>query len=416
MKIGIIGAGWNGCHIALELAREGHQVVVLERNTDIFRGVSGDFGIRLHKGPHYPRSKATRDSCLAAFERFCRIYPELVVAHEASIYAHGTSDALGEPSKVTSDQFAAVCHESPECRALNLGTEGFTALESAFELEEPSVVLGRRLRNFFAGRLIQAGVEVRCNFQVLSNEVLDNGVRLHGADGQALAFDRVINASGYQALIPDSFPATLPVAMDVVYQVCLGLTYEDNMPAEKPLSFIVMDGWFPCLMPLIESDAAPARHYVLTHGSYTIMGSFDTPDEARAMLGQIEDGFVEGKVKPLCEAQMQRFWPVFDRRFSYTGWKGAVLAKLRTRTEFRSSPVFENANTIYVFPGKVSNVLAAADEVLALLQDRDCIEQQGFRYVREGVLASARQEIQSRAAVGERNTASLQTFEALQGH
>ena len=50
MKIAIIGGGWTGCHLAISLSKLGHDVTILERNTDIFQGVSGNFGIRLHKG------------------------------------------------------------------------------------------------------------------------------------------------------------------------------------------------------------------------------------------------------------------------------------------------------------------------------------------------------------------------------
>ena len=50
MKIAIIGGGWTGCHLAISLSKKGHDVTILERNTDIFQGVSGNFGIRLHKG------------------------------------------------------------------------------------------------------------------------------------------------------------------------------------------------------------------------------------------------------------------------------------------------------------------------------------------------------------------------------
>ena len=41
MKIAIIGAGWYGCHLALVLKEEGHDVTVFEKNSEIFRGASG---------------------------------------------------------------------------------------------------------------------------------------------------------------------------------------------------------------------------------------------------------------------------------------------------------------------------------------------------------------------------------------
>lgn len=65
MFIAVIGAGWSGAHMALTLTKEGHKVVLLDKQNNIFSGTSGKFGIRLHRGPHYPRSKMTRDNCAA---------------------------------------------------------------------------------------------------------------------------------------------------------------------------------------------------------------------------------------------------------------------------------------------------------------------------------------------------------------
>lgn len=408
MHIAVAGAGWSGCHIALELAARGHRVLLIEREADIFNGVSGSFGIRLHKGPHYPRSRATRDLCATTLQRFCAHYPELVVAHEAAVYAHGTLDAIGRPSKVSGEVFAEVCHESPGCRRIDLSASGYRNLEAAYDLNEPSAVLGGRLRDYFRARLATAGVEVRCQRQVLEAHAGGGRVRLSLDGGESVEVDRLVNTTGYQSLVPPAVPV-----LDVVYQVCLGLDYEDREPGQKPISFIVMDGWFPCLMPCIDRHDQLPRNYVLTHGSYTILGSFPTPGRARALLESLDDAFVESKVRLLSEQQMCRFWPGFRPRFRYTGWKGVVLAKLRTRSEFRGAVVFEQAGVIHVFPGKITHVLQAGDEVLALLEDSDCIVKDGLRHVRGGVLDSARREIVEKPQAGEANTADLQTHEML---
>lgn len=138
-------AGIVATHYALVLAKAGHRVVLLDKAPEIFREVSGDLGIRLHKRPHYPRSKSTRQSCLEVFDRFCAEYPERVVAHEYAIYAQGHTDALGHRSKVSAEVFSDVCHESPECRELDFKAHGFSGLLSVFNLDEPSAMPGERL-------------------------------------------------------------------------------------------------------------------------------------------------------------------------------------------------------------------------------------------------------------------------------
>lgn len=409
----VIGAGWNGCHCALTLAKAGHRVTLLEKATQIFSGVSGDFGIRLHKGPHYPRSKTTRQSCLAAFDRFCEEYPELVIAHESAIYAQGLTDALGHKSKVTAQAFSEVCHESAECRELDFNALGFSELESAFNLDEPSAVLGERLRAYFIQKLAEAGVEVRLGAHVKS---INSHMELKVVDlgeGVSITAARVVNATGFQSLLPERFKEQFPFDVEVVYQPCLALCYKDRAPAPKPLSFIVMDGWFPCLMPAITNHGAVYDDYILTHGSYTIMGSFPAPAQAHALLASLTDDFIEANVKASTEAQMFRFWPQFLQRFHYVGWKGAVLAKLKTRSEFRSAITFEREGVIYIFPGKISNAFDAADEVLSLISNQACIEQHGFRYAANGVLATARQELEEKPQAWEQSTCNLQTYELM---
>ena len=57
-KIAIIGAGWFGCHIALEILKlNKFKIQIFERNKDIFNGASSNNQNRLHLGFHYPRSK-----------------------------------------------------------------------------------------------------------------------------------------------------------------------------------------------------------------------------------------------------------------------------------------------------------------------------------------------------------------------
>ncbi len=63
MHIAIIGAGWYGAHLACELAKQRHTVTLIEKNIAILSETSGTFGVRLHRGPHYPRSSETRKGC-----------------------------------------------------------------------------------------------------------------------------------------------------------------------------------------------------------------------------------------------------------------------------------------------------------------------------------------------------------------
>ena len=66
MRVKIIGAGIFGCMIAGELKRAGHEVVLIEKNSDIMQGASKFNHNRIHFGFHYPRSLSTAQQSLEA--------------------------------------------------------------------------------------------------------------------------------------------------------------------------------------------------------------------------------------------------------------------------------------------------------------------------------------------------------------
>lgn len=416
-SIAIVGAGWYGCHLAIALKKAGKDVTLFEKNPSILSEISGSFGIRLHAGPHYPRSKKTRESCRRGFKKFQDTYPELVVPHEHSFYAHGMIDADKHPSKVSNTVFKQSCRETEGFESIKPDDYGFQELSSAYRVEEPSIVLGERLRNAMLKHLQKADVKVIFNYNVSLVEPYPNRVVLsNGEDTQR--FDKMINATSYKIHQPEDDP-DFPFQMEVFYQPCLALMYRDKTPGQKPISFIVMDGSFPCIMPHIteiEPEHPKTRNYILTHGKWTIMGAYETPEIATAILGSIDDDHVKVYIQQPSEAEMCRFWPEFSKRFEYIGWKGHVLAKIKTEREFRSAVTFERDNIIQIVPGKVSNVFDVEEEVLNLLENKKIMYSGHYRFIKGGVLDQSQQEISEKPSphlnIG--NSASIGTYSETQ--
>ena len=417
--VAVIGGGWYGAHISAALALRQYSVVLFESEDAIFKGISGKFGIRIHVGPHYPRSRATRKSCQSGYHEFLVTYPELVNEHEHAIYALGRVDAAGQPSKVDANSFAAVCEELGYKNEINLQECGYNSkeLQIAFDLKEPSAVLGSRLRAFFQRKLLQVGVDVRCNVKITGLTKQGMKIIVH-AEQFSQNFDHVINTTSYKALLP--VPRPLPFDMEFVYQPCLALIYRDKSPANsgKPVSFIVMDGWYPCLMPYDDRQdkCQPITKYIMTHGQWTIMSTYDDLETAKQALSIIDDSFILEQIKAPSQAHMLTFWPNFAERFEYEGWTGEILAKLKTRKEFRSGFAIqcEQNNVISVFPGKITNIFDAERDALALINQQDILKTTaGYRYVRDSVLHHAQDEVKDKPAGDGRSTAELQTFRVL---
>jgi hypothetical protein len=413
LDVTVVGAGWYGCHIAIELSQIGHRVRLVEKESEILSRCSGTFGIRLHRGPHYPRSPATRKNCQTTFDRFIEAYPELVYWHDEAIYAYGLKDAQGYPSKTSLQAFEDVCFETKSCRRIDEKTR-YNNVAAAFDLAEPSIATGVELRRCIRARLARTDVQLSLNIRVRDVQSNSESVTLYlssqiGEDWEQKA-DFVINATGYQTLLQERLHIS-PTLNDlsVVYQACIAFTYEDQTPGLRPISFIVMDGWFPCLMPRI-GDRKGFKDYVLTHGCFTILGSYKHPDSAYAVLRGIEPSTVE-KLQTASEHEMCRFWPAFKQRFTYSGWESAVLAKPRSGVEFRSSLTFAKGRIVYVIPGKISNVFTAYDEILELL-DTSRPMHDGLQIVETGTLGASVEELQPLAFVGDsRSTHDLQTLQ-----
>lgn len=414
MKICIIGGGWYGCHLSRKLSVAGHEITVIEKNGELFNGISGKFGIRLHAGPHYPRSLKTRESCRRDFNKFIREYESLVVPHEYSFYALGDLDVFNLPPKVDLKKFKSVCAETKLISETEYPDNwGFQHLQYIANIYEPSIAVGDRLQKGFKDYLRGHDIQFIFNTFVTKLTFNKNKVAVHNRNKKIGIFDRVINTTSYQFKRILSNVNKLP--FQPKFQTCLGLIYKDKLAKScRPFSFIVMDGFFPCLMPYADnSNCTKVDKYIITHGQWTILGTFDDVNEARFLLNSLTPDNIQF-LKNKCEDEMNKFWPTFKDRFEYCTWKGEVLVKLLTEVEFRSAVTYaDNPNLIHVIPGKVSNIFDVEEEVFKLIDfnSLDVIKENGYFYVRGGVLDDAISEIKEKPQENDiRNTCSLQTY------
>lgn len=423
-KIAVIGGGWYGCHIARALKLRGYDVTLFESANDIFKGISGKFGIRLHVGPHYPRSEKTRKSCREGYAEFIKTYPELVVGHVYSTYGLGIRDVNNEPPKIDLKTFREVGKEVVS-KEIDPKKWGYNNLQSGLNVEEPSILIGDDLREKFKTYLSSAGVKIACNFKINKLVRWEDAKTMVMGEGDTCfgVFDYVVNTTSYQALLPPP-KSSLPFNLNIIYQPCLALIYEDRLSkviSLPPFSFIVIDGLFPCIMPYLtrtEEAEDAYRKYIVTHGKFTIMGSYETVQEAKACLAKIDEKFISTHVRPICETEMERFWPPFGalmpasagRRFKCVSWQGTVLAKIKTNREFRSAVTFARDGVVYVIPGKVSNVFDAERETVSLINNQNVSHQEAYQYVKNGVLDDAVNEITEPLDPKIRNACTLQTY------
>ena len=81
MKIIIIGGGWYGCYSAL-LLQDKYEIILIEKNNDIFNESSYYNQNRLHLGYHYPRNYKTRNLCKNGYNKFLKKFEKLNIVNK----------------------------------------------------------------------------------------------------------------------------------------------------------------------------------------------------------------------------------------------------------------------------------------------------------------------------------------------
>ena len=103
-SIKIIGAGIFGCVIGYELSRAGHNVIIIEQDSDIMQRASKCNHNRLHLGYHYPRSVETAKQSLEGLVTFLTNYKDAIVTNFPNYYM-----VAKENSHISSEQYINFC-------------------------------------------------------------------------------------------------------------------------------------------------------------------------------------------------------------------------------------------------------------------------------------------------------------------
>ncbi len=100
----IIGGGFFGCNIALQLKKYFPSILILEKEVDLLQRASYVNQARVHNGYHYPRSILTAFRSRINFPQFVNDYQECISSDFENYYAIGKKF-----SKVNANQFKIFC-------------------------------------------------------------------------------------------------------------------------------------------------------------------------------------------------------------------------------------------------------------------------------------------------------------------
>jgi glycine/D-amino acid oxidase-like deaminating enzyme len=162
--IAIIGGGFFGARIALELARAGRDVVLFERERELLQRASLVNQARVHGGYHYPRSLLTALRSRVNLPVFAAEYADCIETGFEKYYA-----VARQFSKVSGEQFRLFCERigAPARRAPEVVQKLFNEdlIEDVFTVEEYAFDAGA-LQTRLTHELVEAGVECRTGAEV----------------------------------------------------------------------------------------------------------------------------------------------------------------------------------------------------------------------------------------------------------
>lgn len=323
MRIRVIGGGWYGCHIALDLLKEGHDVELWERGDRLFSGASGANPARLHKGFHYPRSRLTRAACLENAEAFEREYGVLTRTIPCNVYAVAAHESLldfGSYTQMLRGEVEFVTCERPS-------DLGLVNVEGAILTGERHVVIDQA-RELFAAAL--------------------NGFAHYAAVPDRLDDPR------WDWTIDCTFCALDAEAIDR-YEPCVTVLLKG--PTDRAVT--IMDGPFPSIYPWNEAEGLCS----LTSASLTPLSkTCRTWAEADAMIADAlgDPSYLGGRALDMLD-QIARFWPAARDLFTIADMRLAVRAMPKSGADARLVDLVQISDRVLrIRAGKIDAIFRAA--------------------------------------------------------
>lgn len=361
----VIGGGFYGCVVALELSQHKKRVGLIEKETDLMQRASYINQARVHQGYHYPRSILTAHRSRINFDRFVDEFEECIYSEFQQFYAIGKIS-----SKVNADQFRRFCDRvgaplriaTKEVKALfspNLIEEVFLVREYAFD----AVKLKKKMQR----ELEQEGVDVSVNCCVkrISAEKKNLKVEYEGPEGAGeLRADYVFNCT-YAQINQIMAASELPfIPLKHEFTEMALVEVPDNL---RYMGFTIMDGPFFSIMPF------PARGlHSLSHVRYTPHHYWQDRDGERYM--EAHEYFSKANAESYHIHMLkdaQRYLPALrDCRYVESLWEiKTVLPQSEIDDSrpilFRRSELLPNV--ISIMGGKIDNVFDIREKLRAFL-------------------------------------------------
>lgn len=321
MKIAIIGGGWIGCHLAKNLMHD-HEVVLYEKQPELFTQTSFNNQNRLHYGYHYSRNSKTRELCRVTFHRFLNEYGSFTKQISRNYYS------ISNKSLIDYGTFLEIFRNDPIEEVVN----PFNNLEGTVNTIERFIDF-TNLKYYFNSELKHITVIEEINdLNSLKNQ-----------------FDWVINCTNNHLLHDDS--SFFELTLTLLYRKIAATVFD---------SITIVDGDFFSIYPYDN------ERYTVTDVQHTPICKFDSISDLYEF--QITDELVHIKTD-LIQNKILSYFPDFLNHFKYNSYFTSVKSKLYSDFSGNRNPkIIVNDNIIACYTGKIQGIYLIQDQILNQIQ------------------------------------------------
>ena len=327
MKIRVLGAGFYGAHIAVELIKAGHHVVVHELQDQIFGGASGKIPARLHLGFHYPRSKKTREACQKHVPEFMEHYGDFTRSVSTNIYAIAENSSM-----VDYPQYVDTLNGEVPFDEIDPSAFGLNHVEGAVLTQERHIITDA----------VKAYFEMALAGHITYRKAADN-----------------VCSPNYDLTVDATFCANDSAGIDRYEPCVVGLL---KGPVDTAVT--IMDGPFSSLYPWNEekglSSISSAKWTPFSKGCKTW-------EEAKYILDHLSPEEINNQAMGMFH-DLNKYYPALGTEYTLADTMVSIRAMPLSGADTRLVDIVKiGGNAVRVRAGKIDAVVQAANAIIKML-------------------------------------------------
>ena len=337
----IIGAGWYGCHIA-NILQNNYNIIIIEKEKDIFINSSYYNQNRLHLGYHYCRDYETRSLCKNNYENFKKKYNNLIDIIDNNYYG------ISKESFIDYQTYINI-YDYEKFNFCQVDNNIFINLQNKLIKVDEQVINSDRTYNYFCEKLKNIKIIFNTKFltyikygDVISITCIDknNNQQIYKCD---ILLDCTYNQAKLSKKIYN-------------YELTISLLFKKIMNTNFG-AITIMDGKFMSLYPRNIDE----NIYTLTDVELTPIISSENYDDIENYI------LTNEKIILIKEKMIEKFMNYYDKfleHFEYQGFFISKKTKQKSNSDSRGIIIDElDVNVISVNCGKIYGIFYFEDYI-----------------------------------------------------